>query len=113
MNSARVMPADEDGQDDPGLDDEIGGGDLEGHGGREVTSLPDDLAGDGHRRVRARRRGALRGRSPPSGSAGEPSGRRRLISLFETAACTAPDRTKPRMSAQVTSHVMENARFSA
>src|SRR5207247_4567716 len=41
---------------------------------------------------------------------GESSGSSRRISLFETTACTAPERAKPRMSAHSTSQVMPKAK---
>src|SRR5439155_16913084 len=44
---------------------------------------------------------------------GESSGRSRRISRFETTACTAPERAKPRISAHSTSPVMPNAKLSA
>src|SRR5919204_6989211 len=44
---------------------------------------------------------------------GESFGSSRLISRFETTACTIPDRANPRMSAQVISQVMAKARLSA
>ncbi len=44
---------------------------------------------------------------------GESSGISRVISLFFTTACTAPDRAKPRMSAQRISQVIDPAMASA
>jgi len=43
----------------------------------------------------------------------ESSGRSLVISPFDTTAWIAPERAKPRMRAQVTSQVIENARSSA
>jgi hypothetical protein len=44
---------------------------------------------------------------------GESSGSSRLISRFDTTACTAPDRAKPRMSAQRISQNIAKARLRA
>jgi len=44
---------------------------------------------------------------------GESSGRRRLISVFETTACTTPESAKPRMSAQRISQNIAKAIESA
>src|SRR6266536_1402747 len=57
----REPPAQQERHDDAQLDDEVGGGDLEGHRGGEVRSLPDQRPGQRHRGVRA---GAGRGAQP-------------------------------------------------
>src|SRR6476646_1560544 len=44
---------------------------------------------------------------------GESSGRSLRISRFDTTACTTAERPKPRMSAQMTSHVIPNANENA
>jgi hypothetical protein len=44
---------------------------------------------------------------------GESSGNSRLISRLDTTACTAPDRTKPRISAHRISQNIANARLRA
>src|SRR5436190_11848195 len=44
---------------------------------------------------------------------GELSGSSRAISDFDTTACTAAERAKPRTSAQRISHVIKNAKWRA
>jgi len=44
---------------------------------------------------------------------GESSGRSRVISFFETTACTAAESAKPITSAHRISHVIANAKLSA
>ena len=47
------LPAEQDHEDDAELGDEIGRGELEGHGGGEIAALAKDRAGDRHRGVGA------------------------------------------------------------
>ncbi len=61
------LPADEDGEEDAELDDEVGGGELEGHCGGEVGALAEEGAGEGDGGVGARGGG---GAEPGGGGEG-------------------------------------------
>ena len=63
----RELPSEEQGEDDAELDDEIGGGDLEHHGGGEARTLAEQRPGQRHRRVRTRRRCRPQARWPAPG----------------------------------------------
>ena len=102
----RELPAEEEGQDDAELDDEVGGGDLEDHGGGEARTLAEQRPGQGHRRVGARRRG----RPEPVATArvaGPSSPRSRSTVLRRTTAWITEARTKPRIRAHRISHVID------
>jgi hypothetical protein len=106
------LPAQQHRHDDAQLDDQVGGGELERHRRGEVGALAEDRPGQRHRRIRTRRGG--RTESGRDGQRlGESSGSSRLISRFDTTACTAPDRAKPRMSAHRISQNIANARLRA
>ena len=55
-SASRELPSDEDGQDHTELDDQVGRGDLEGHGGGEARPPPEEGPGQSHRGIGARRR---------------------------------------------------------
>src|SRR5207244_1414235 len=85
----RELPAEDQRHQDAQLDHQVGRGELERHRGGEVGSLAEEGA---------RER-----------DGGESSGNSRRISPFATTACTAPERAKPRISAQRISQNIPNA----
>jgi hypothetical protein len=54
----RKLPSHQHGHNDPELEHQIGGGELECHGGDEVAALAEDRARESHRRIGAGRAGS-------------------------------------------------------
>ena len=107
------LPAHQQGQDDAELDDEVGGGDLEGHRRGEVRALAEQRAGQRHGGVGARRR---RGAQPGGDGQRTRAGRRRAAarsSTCATTACTTAESANPRISAHGISQNIQKAKESA
>ena len=103
------LPAEQHPHDDSELDHEVRRGDHEDHRSREVRALAEERARHRQRRVRAGRRGCTEARSRPERSRAAAAAEPPRISERETNACTAPERPKPRMSAQRVIPNMKNA----
>ena len=85
------LPPEEQGEDDAELDDEIGGRDLEHHGGGEARTLAKQRPGQGHRRVGAGRRRRRRARWRWRGS----GDCRRRAGVRSCCAAPGPGRPRP------------------
>ena len=96
-------------QHDPELDHEVRRGEHEDHRADEVGAALEERLRHRRRRVRARRRRRRRRRVARPISRGPRRPSRRSISARETNACTAPERAKPRMSAQSVTQNMKKA----
>ena len=78
------LPAEEQGHDDPELDDQVRGGDLEHHGSGEVRTLAEEAPGERHCGVGARRTGDAQAGRLGSRVVGELSPSMRSIVPFRT-----------------------------
>ena len=107
------LPADQDREDDPELDHEVRGGELERHRGGEVGALAKQRAGQRDRGVGAADEDAAPSPVATVSVRGESSGSSRRICCLATTACTAAERANPRISAHKTSQVMPKANCSA
>ena len=101
------LPAHQHNEHDPELNDEVGRGEHEDHGGDVVGALDEERLGHGGRGVGARGRDHPVARRPEHGArSGGRRAARRMASRL-TKACTAPARPKPSTRGQSVSQNMK------
>src|SRR6266511_4236146 len=108
----RELPAEQQRHDDPQFDHQVGRRELKGIAAVKFAPLRKSERASATAAYEQEDEAAPRPVARHN-ERGESSGMSRRISLFDTTACTAPERAKPRISAQRISQNMPKAKLSA